>query len=216
MSIVFDILLVLLLIASIVVGYQKGLIKTVWKIAALIITIVLVMLLRDPAINYLSGSGMAQDINTKISENVSVPTGGGVDIADNLNLPEFMKGEVNNQIKNTQGVITSVNETVTSSLTSFTVAVIACVLLFIIIRLLLMVAYIILSGVTKLPVIRGVNKLVGSLLGLINMIFMIFLLLSCVSLFAPADSELFEILNNTYLVKYFYNYNILLKLFMKI
>jgi len=47
-------------------------------------------------------------------------------------------------------------------------------------------------------------------------IFIIFLLLALVSMFAPAESNLYEMIDKTYAVKYLYNYNILLQLFMKI
>jgi hypothetical protein len=74
----------------------------------------------------------------------------------------------------------------------------------------------IINTAAKAPVINSVNRILGALLMTVNMLFVIFLVLALVSLFAPADSELFDMINNTYTVKYLYNYNILLQLFMKI
>lgn len=216
MSIALDIILAGIIIAAFIFGYKKGLVKFVWKIAALIMTIVLVMALKAPAIEFLSGTELAASISTKISENVSIPQGGGVNIAEALNLPEFMQTEVNDQINSTEGVITSVNDTVNTSLTQLFIAIIACVALFIVIRLLLMALYMIIKGISNAPVIKSVNKTAGGFLAAVNIILVIFLLLALVSLFAPADSSLFETIENTYIVKYFYNYNILFQLFMKI
>lgn len=216
MSIILDIILAALILISFIIGYKKGFVKSVWKIAALAVTIVLVIALKNPAVNFLSQTSIASNINSAISERLSIPQGGGVNIAQSLNLPEFIQGEVNNQIINAENAVSSVNDTAVSSLTVLFITIIACVALFIIIRLVLMAVHMIINGITEAPVIRGVNKFFGGLLAAVNMIFIIFLLLALISLFVPVDSQLFEMIDNTYAVKYFYNYNILLQLFMKI
>lgn len=213
MNILLDIILIGLLITGFVLGYRKGFVKTVWKIVALILTIVLVLLLKTPTINLLTNTRFAEGVSTKISDTVSLPQGGGVNIAENLNLPQLMQGEVNDQIVTMQGTI---HDTVTQSLTGVFIKIIACIALFIIIRLSLALIFWVITLITELPIIRGVNKLVGGLLMLINVTFIILLLLAALSLYAPADSSLFESIANTKIVKYFYDYNILLQLFMKI
>ncbi len=216
MSIVLDIILAALIVISFIIGYKKGFVNSVWKIAALIITIVLVMALKNPAIEILSGTGAAESISEKISETVSIPQGGGVNIAESLNLPEFLQSEVSEQISGASGAVTSLNDAVNTSLTGLFITIIVCVGLFIIIRLILAAVHLIINAVTKAPVIKGANKFLGGLLAAVNAVFIAFVLLALVSLFAPADSGLFEMIDNTYVVKYFYNYNILLQLFMKI
>lgn len=209
---ILDIILIALLVLAFFIGYKKGFVKSVWKITALILTIVLILILKTPAVKFLSGTNLAVTINTKISE--SLPQGGGVNIAQTLNLPEFLQGEVDSQITTAQGL--PISDTVNSSLTSLFITIIACVGLFIIIRLILAAVFMIITAVTELPLIKGVNKLVGGLLGAVNILFIVYLLLAVMSLFASADNMLFEEINNTQLVKYLYNYNILLQLFMKI
>lgn len=214
MNILLDIILIALLIIGFSLGYRKGFVKSVWKIVALILTIVLVLMLKTPTVNFLMGTRFAESMSTKISETVSLPQGGGVNIAENLNLPQFMQGEVNDQIVTMQG--TTINDTVTQSLTGIFIKIAACIALFIVIRILLALIFWVITLITELPIIRGVNKLVGGLLMLINVTFIILLLLAALSLYAPADSSLFDSIGNTYIVKYFYDYNILLQLFMKI
>lgn len=216
MSIILDIILAALIIISFIAGYKKGFVKSVWKIAALVITIVLVIALKNPAVDFLSGTSIAGAINEKISKTIHIPQGGGIDAAESLNLPDFLNAQVSDGIENAQGAVASVNDAVAASLTNIAVTIIVCVALFIIIRLILMAVYMIAVGITAAPLIRGVNQFFGGLLAAVNMVFIIFLLLSLVSLFAPADSQLFEMIDNTYVVKYLYNYNILLQLFMKI
>lgn len=216
MSIILDLILAAVIIAAFTAGCRKGFVKSVWKIAALVVTIVLVIALKQPVLDFLSGTQTADKINDRLSQSLQLPSGGGVNIAENLNLPELMQGYINDGINSAGAAAMSVNERAASSLTGLFMTIIVCIGLFIIIRLLLMAVFTLLNGVTKLPVIKGANKLVGGLLAVVNIVFIIFLALALVSLFAPADSELFEMINNTYAVKYFYNYNILLQLFMKL
>ena len=216
MGLVLDLILAAMIIIAFIVGYRKGFVKSVWKIAALVITIILVMIFKNPAAEFLAGTPFADTLHTKISESVSVPYGGGVNISDALNLPEFLKPQISSSIKSAGDAVASVNETTANMLTSVFITIIAGAGLFIVIRLILMAAYMIINGAANLPVIKGVNKTAGGLLGVVNIVFIIFLLLSLVSLFASADSSLFEMINSTYIVKYLYNYNILLQIFMKI
>lgn len=214
MNIIPDLILLALIAIAFITGYKKGFVKSVWKIAALIVTVVLVLALKTPSINYISGTEFAAALNEKIGETVNIPQGGGVNIAEVLNLPEFMRGDVNNQISS--GIVSSVNDTVNSSLTNIFLTIIVSVALFIIIRILLTAVFMVINGVSKAPVINGVNRMAGGLLAAVNIVFAVFIALALVSLFAPADSSLFEMIENTYAVKYLYNYNILLQLFMKI
>ncbi len=216
MSIIFDIAFAAVIIIAFAAGYHRGLVKSVWRIAALIITIILVTAFNGPAADYLSGTKLPDIINTKISQSASIPHGGGVDISDVLNLPEFLKPQIDSAAQGAQNVAASVNDAAAAALTSVFITIITSICLFIIIRLLLSVIYLIISAVAKLPVIKGVNKLTGGILGVINAVFIVFLLLGLTSLFAPADSGLFDAINDTYIVKYLYNYNILLQIFMKI
>ena len=209
MNITLDIILLAVLVISFVIGYKKGFVKSVWKIVALVVTIVLVLALKTPTVNFLAGSALANNISTKIAENVNIPQGGGVDIAETLNLPEFIQSDMTNQIDSTNNAVNSINEKTVMWLTNLCLTVIACVALFIIIRLILMAVYMIINGITEAPIMGGI-------FATINIIFIIFLLLALVSMFAPAESNLYEMIDKTYAVKYLYNYNILLQLFMKI
>lgn len=91
--------------------------------------------------------------------------GGGVDIAETLNLPEFIQSDMTNQIDSTNNAVNSINEKTVMWLTNLCLTVIACVALFIIIRLILMAVYMIINGITEAPIIKGVNKFMGGIFG---------------------------------------------------
>ena len=173
MNITLDIILLAVLVISFVIGYKKGFVKSVWKIVALVVTIVLVLALKTPTVNFLAGSALANNISTKIAENVNIPQGGGVDIAETLNLPEFIQSDMTNQIDSTNNAVNSINEKTVMWLTNLCLTVITCVALFIIIRLILMAVYMIINGITEAPIIKGVNKFMGGIFATINIIFII-------------------------------------------
>ena len=75
--------------------------------------------------------------------------------------------------------------------------------------------YMIINGITEAPIIKGVNKFMGGFFATINIIFIIFLLLALINV-CTGRNNLYEMIDKTYAVKYLYNYNILLQLFMKI
>ena len=216
MKITFDIIFIgSNIVISFVIGYKKVIVKSVWKIVALVVTIVLVLALKTPTVNFLAGSALANNISTKIAENVNIPQGGGVDIAETLNLPEFIQSDMTNQINSANNAVNSINEKTVMWLTNLCLTVIVQVPR-LSPRLILMAVYMIINGITEALIIKGENKFMGGIFATINIIFIIFLLLALVSMFAPAESNLYEMIDKTYAVKYLYNYNILLQLFMKI
>ena len=215
MGIILDIIFALMLITAFSVGYKKGLIRSVWKIAALVVTITAVMFLKEPAKDFLTSSSFASTLHAWISENIHLPPGGGVNIPDALNLPEFLKPLVNSGIESAQGAVTSVNETAAEALTSVFISIISSVGLFVVIRLVLAAAYTVITAIAGAPVIKNVNKLAGGILGAVNILFVVFVLLALTALFAPSESGLFELIDSSYVVKYLYNYNILLQIFIK-
>lgn len=215
MGLILDIILAALLIFAYIYGRSKGLLKSIWKIAALALTVILVIVLKNPAVEFVTGTRASSDIYQSISAKIRLPQGGGVNITESLHLPEFMQPQIDAGMETAQNAATAVNDAAALSLTKIVILIGVCIALFIIIRLLLMAVYMILSALTKAPVIKGANRFAGGLLSVVNMAFIIFLALSLFTMFAPRGSFLYGAIDKSYLVKYFYNYNILLQLFMR-
>ncbi len=215
MSIIADICLAAIFVAAFVYWYSKGLIKSVWKIVALAATIILVMLLKTPVTDYISQTKLAENINNSLSQVITVPPGGGVNIAENLNLPEVIQDKLMIGIDSSLSTADAIKNAAANALTGAIINIGVCVVLFIFIRLVLMVLYIIIDSAAKLPILKGTNKFLGGLLGVINILFIVLLILMLLAMYAPSDSGLYEIINNSYLVRFLYNNNILLKLFIR-
>lgn len=207
-SLIIDILAAALIITAFTAGMKKGLVKSVWKAAAWIITAALVFILLHPVTDFLSGTQTAVHMNDKVyaelQSNIPMINSG------ELNLPKFFVQDINTD--------TLTNEAVTElsrQITLTFIKIVSFVILFVLIRLILALIFRMLDVASKLPVINGANKLLGGLLGIINMLFVIYIVCAALSLFT-ANERITEIINSSYIVKYFYNNNILMQLILRI
>jgi uncharacterized membrane protein required for colicin V production len=220
---ILDVIAVAVILLAFIINLKKGLVKSVWKIAALVLTIVLVIALKTPTVNYLAGTDFANRIYASVSENLSVQIENPIseENFESSAMPQFLISEMMKTV-DTDSIYENVNNNlekgtneIARQLTMLMLKIIAVVGLFILIRILLAVLFNLLNGVSKLPVIGQANALLGGILGVINALAAIYIVCALMSLF-HMNNEMADLINQSHLVKYFYNYNILLQLIMKI
>ena len=86
------------------------------------------------------------------------------------------------------------------------------VILVVAIRLLLSVVFVVVDLITLLPIISGANKLTGAIIGVANALIIITIILSVIAVMGMNNIALS--IQNSVIVKYLYNNNILLNLFI--
>ena len=232
-AVILDIVLVLLLSTSIVIGAHRGLLKSFWKVISLVLTIFLVFTFKTPFSSVLSQTSVSDKIYSSISEKItpvfsdSLNNGEKIslsqkkEIASTLHLPTVVVAQVLSDY-DAQAVSIGSNrainravDNIARSITMLIMGFISAVLLFILIKILLFILYHILNAMSKLPVIHGTNHFLGMMAGLLNSLFIIYIICAIISFIATDNSSVYQMIEETYIVKYFYNYNILLQLFMK-
>lgn len=218
-SVIIDIIAAALIIAAFAAGAGKGLVKSVWRVAAWLITAVLTFMLVQPAADFLSGTEAAAKINEAVYNDVlqKLPVSGTGDdntVSSKTGIPKFLLGGLDIENIKSNAVPEAAAE-LSRNITQIAIKIIACIALFIILRLILAALFKILDAASKLPVINSANKLLGGLLGVINILFVIYIVCALVSLFA-ANESVTDVINSSYIVKYFYNNNILLQLVLRI
>lgn len=213
-----DIVAALLIIVSFVNGTRKGFVKSVWKLAAWILTIVLTMALLTPAYEYARTlpvrNTIKESITLKLNEKASEEIASEEEAAkQSLGLPAFLEKNLDFSAltQKTEESVDAVLEGIAEDLTDIILKIAVFVLLFLAIRLLLWAVFLLLNLTSKLPVIKSANKLLGGVMGLISMLFVIYIVCALISFFASGD-EVLEVINSSYIVKYFYNNNVLLHL----
>lgn len=208
-SYIIDIAAAALMVIAFSVGMKKGLVKSVWRAASWIICAVLVMVLINPTINLAKETPVYEKayetVEGEISERLNKSGGEGAQIG----IPEFILKNAN-----IKSAVDKTAAEIAGNITELIIKIAAFVLLFVIVKIILVIVFHMLNAASKLPVINGTNKLLGGLLGLINILFALYIVCAASALFVT-NQTVADTVNSTYLVKYFYNNNILLQLVFK-
>ncbi|MGN0163862.1 MAG: CvpA family protein [Candidatus Ornithomonoglobus sp.] len=213
LKIILDIALCAILAAAFLIGLKRGLLKTVWGLAALVIAIVLTCLLRPYAADSFKNSAFARGLHSYVynvvstrAEDMLASAAGNVTDAQaaldtTYTLPEKYTEAAAEQIaQSTESAVSSITDTVTDSV----VEIASGIFLFIIIRLFLWIIYMTLKFAASLPVIKETNRVAGGLSQLL--IAAVFLY----AVFAIAAIIGTDIFNDTIICNFMYNHNFLL------
>ncbi|MDD6763295.1 MAG: CvpA family protein [Clostridiales bacterium] len=215
LKIILDAALCAVLAAAFFIGLKRGLLKTVWGLAALITAIVLTCILRPYAVDSFKKSFLAEGLHSYVynvvssrsEDMLSTACGNIADAQTSLDtaykLPEkYSEAAAARIAASTENAVASITDTVTDSV----VEIASGIFLFIIIRLFLWIIYMILKFAATLPVIRETNRLAGGLAQLL--IAAVFLYAA----FAVAAIIGTDIFNDTVICNFMYNHNLLLTL----
>lgn len=197
-----------LIVIAFAAGMKKGLVKSVWKAVSWVACAVLVLVLINPAVKLVSETPLYEKayeaVNGEVSERLNTAGENG-----KIGIPEFVlkNADIESAAKKSA-------EEISGNITGLILKIAVFVVLFVFIKIILAIVFHMLDTASKLPVINGTNKLLGGLLGLISILLAIYAVCAAIALFA-VNEAVSDTVNSTYLVKYFYNNNILLQLIFK-
>ncbi len=188
-----DIIFLALIILGAAHGAKRGLIKSVWGIGAWIVTIILVKMMAEPVTELISNTSLYLSVKDAMFEKISQQG------TENL---AFIP----------QSLITSTTEDTVSVLAEIIARASSYIILIVVIRVLLGVVFGIVNAISKLPVISSVNKITGAIIGVVNVFIIstvVLAIIAVVGVEAVANA-----IQDSSIVKYLYNNNILLNLFI--
>ncbi len=190
---IIDIIFIAILAIGAYLGAKKGLIKSVWSIGAWILTIILVKMMAEPVCEIISNTSLYISLREGIFDKIS------------------QKG-IEGFAFIPQSVITNMAGDAVGALSDIIARALSYIILIIAIRLLLSVVFVVVDLISKLPIISGANKLTGAIIGVINALIISVVILSLISVLG-IDFAVLSI-QDSIIVKYLYNNNILLNLFI--
>ncbi len=207
MTILIDAAAVLILVLGFIYGYKKGLIKSVYSIASLVLTIAVVMVLQDWIVASMSAGDFAKGINQMVSDKayeiINAPTSEFNEIISGL--PSFMADAVPNAATATSAAADNIAAYVTTAF----LRTVVCVLLFAAVKIVFALLFPIVGMIFRLPVIKNANSIGGGILSMINVLFAMYVLCG---LAAVLFADKISVINDTYLVQFLYHNNILMQL----
>ncbi|MGI6072534.1 MAG: CvpA family protein [Lachnospiraceae bacterium] len=205
-------------------GFYKGFLKILFTTFAVLLAIILSALLTKPLTEYLQEKTF---VGTKISEVTSSYVDEKLDDAtvsiekkqnefiDSLALPKFMKGGIrdNNTLAKYKDMgVNSFKEYISCQLTTLTIKLIAFFLLMIVVFIFLRVIFHLLKIINRIPVIRGLNRLLGGVLGLVEGL--IILWLACLIIMAFSGTQFgatcMEVISKSPVLAFIYDNNLLI------
>ncbi|NLL72334.1 MAG: CvpA family protein [Clostridiales bacterium] len=212
-----------IIIINALIGRKVGLIKIVFSLFSFIIALFLTTWI-SPSVNemLINNESFYQKTNQKVEEVLfskveeDIAEAGDIEkLIASLPLPQTIKDSLQ---ANKEKQETNIKSYITSQVTAIVINALAFVFTFIVIFIALWVISIALNIISKLPILNQINKIaglfVGGLQGLV-IVWILFVILTVISGSEIGQSAILQI-NNSKILTYIYDRNILLNTVMSI
>lgn len=215
------------LIAFALKGRKVGFIKTIFSIFSIIIAIVVSSALspyvskalrtNEKFYNYIN-ERVEDVINLKVEDKDTATVSEQADAINKLSLPESIKKNLLENKNNSEVYkalrVDTFKEYVNGYITTIVINAIAFIITYLIVTILLFVLCIALNIISKLPIINGLNKTAGLLVGLFEGLLVIWMLCIVLTAFSSTESaqKLFELIKESQFLSCLYDNNLLMRL----
>ena len=217
--------IVSMLILFMLVGYIRGFIKKIVSVVSLVIALVLVSFLTPYASSFIQNHtpiyrGIKGQCLNSIQEPLNNMEGSTksaqIQFIKDLPIPALVKESMmanNNSAAYAALAVEQFADYIAGYLAKWIVNAISYVLVFIFVIIFLRIAFMTLDLVSKIPVIKGVNKILGLLMGFIEGIFTMWIIFLALTMFinTAMGAKAFEMINDSRILTFLYNHNYLLR-----
>ena len=233
MNYIFDVVLIAIITASVIVCKKRGFLKSSYTVLSLIISAVLIVTLQQPFTDYLTGSALGQTVREKVEEQVmgvseeeiaeiedTEDAETAVKVGEMMGLPVFMMDFLDEKLEKQALAVETMNNdalaVLTDTVTEVILKIASIILLFLLVRLGVFLLLRLLDLIFKFPLLSGVNSFLGILIGALNGLLIVYIICALLTLLAPTEalSSIGDIVDSTIIVKYFYHNNLLIELFI--
>ncbi len=217
----------IIFVIGFIVGYIRGFIKIVASLVVTLATILLVMmlspmvsqfLLKHTPIEDIVGKKCAQVLSDKLAEELSRDE--EITLIEESNMPEFIQDLLidnnNEEVKSSLGV-TTFQEYTGKYLAKLFADIIAFLLTFIVITILARILIHVIGLLSKLPVIGGLNRMLGGVTGLAFALIIVWIGFVVITLLYQTEfaTMCFGYIEQSPAMKWLYDNNMLLKIITK-
>ena len=214
MGTVVDLIIVAVMLLFIFLGYKKGLTGSLIKLLSFVIAIVLAVILYKPVGNVvIENTTIDDNIRTSLNETFGVQENKQEE-KNEENVPSSIMNNINKEIENaTDEVKTNVIDETTKTV----VYVGSAIVIFLAVKVVLLIVSLFTSQITKLPIIRQVDKIGGLAYGAIEGVVIVYAILAVISLTSViwANNAVVMAIGKSTLGEMLYNNNIILNLLFK-
>lgn len=220
MGVIVDLIIIAIVLLFIIVGYKKGLTGSLIKLLSFAIAVVLALILYKPVANTIIQ-------RTQIDENLENAIITTFKSQENnqikqekkqSNMPDTIVNNINTQIDEaTAEAKNAIVENTAMKTTKTIINIGSGILIYIIVRFILFIISIFAKQITKLPIIKQMDKTGGIIYGILEGMVIVYILLSIISLLSVIwnDNIIIQAITKSTIGDMLYNNNIILKLLFK-
>lgn len=204
MSIIFDVIIVLIIVMSTILGYKKGLVKVAANLVSFFVAIIIAFTLSKPVTNWVVEKTEIDDGITKKITQAILPEGVGENV-----LIQIPAGVPNSVLEKGTSTVKEVSQVLS-------LKIVELLVLFVIYfgaKIGLKFVTAIADLFAKLPIIKQVNDIGGLVYGVLSGFMTSFVLLALLYMASPLlDQSIVIDINNSTFASQLYHENLLLKL----
>lgn len=234
---IFLIVVLIVLAVCTIVGYYRGLIKTIFSMAAMLVILILTVILSPYVKTYIRENTKLYDkVYSQVEEKFQLEDKQETGIPDGgENIPEYVKQlgfpeKMNEKLIDktilpgniVEKTITSAKDTIRKAIydqvTEMILSAIAYIFTFAVVGVIIMVAGLLLNVVDKLPVIKQMNRVLGLIIGFLQGYLIISLLYVLATAFGATSlgAGVLEMVSESPILSFIYNNNIIVNFIMMI
>lgn len=215
MGIIVDLLIVIALALFILTGYKKGLTGSLIKLLSFVIAVVVAFVLYKPVANgIVNNTKIDENIKTSIINILSGEKEEQTSEKEEETTGNFLQNIEKDIEQSTQEAKEQIIQQTAEETTKTVVNVASWLVIFLVARILLIVLSLFMKEITKLPLVKQVDKIGGIAYGLIEGMLIIYVVLGIISLTSImwVDNGVVEAITKSFIGEMLYNNNIILNI----
>ena len=208
---------------SILDGYRRGFIKTVFSMLAMLIALV-VASAGSPTLCHVleKNDGVYNFINQKVSDTLEISSRVSENseqtaVIESLPLPESVKQALEDNNNDVIKELLQVSKNdfagyITGYITCLILNAISYIILFVLTLIVVQIVANILDIISRLPVLHSINKTGGLIVGFLKGIIAVWIFFVILTIFGGTEfgKNMFEMINDSKILSYIYSHNMLL------
>ena len=210
MGIIFDVIIILIIVLSIYFGYKRGIVNVGYKLIALILSLLISMVLYVPVTYFIVNN---TDLDEKIEEIIikNAVVNSEKENNENNSINDYIQKYAKDVAQGTQN---SIVEASAKPISINIIRIGVMIALFILTRMILVILRICTNFITKIPILKQCNELVGLAYGILRGLVVVYGILAIMYFVITMSGAVTinEAIQTSYITKFLFENNFMLKL----
>ena len=220
-----SIAVIIVIMISTIHGYRRGFIRIIITLISLVLTIWLVSVVTPYITTYMMNhTGVYEKIKEHVEESFAEENSrrdntiaeNQIETINSYQIPSIVKNSlISNNNENVYGtlMVSAFEGYISGYIARMIINLMAFVCTFLMIYVFLKMTFLSMELIGKLPIIKGLNKLVGGIAGFAEGILLVWIAFLAATIFAGNEigMKFFTLIDSSYFLSFLYNNNILFK-----